>query len=220
MATNTKAVQTLENRLETLQAERDALAAALHDLEAERAAHGVSMASLLAQAERTGASEALAAAETAESRDTELQRVISRKRHALAAVASDIDAAEQDLADAERQAKQDRLVQLRRDAGKLCDSLEKNLADADAWQELERMHREARGLVVALHGDGVLIPGHESHHLLWRPPVDGLRVYFDSLARRGVGLRLATVAGLPPTLSDGINKATLPKTLREAMRLS
>lgn len=214
MATKTA---TMENQLEKLAAERDRLQAALADLQAQRAAHAEHLEALQAEAEREGSPDALQAAETAENHDHALALQVQRKQAALRAVGGDIAKAQRDLEAAQRAEKEARLANLRGLAGKTCDRLEKDLADSKGWQELQRMHDEARGLVTALHGQDALAFGRTKD--LWAAPVEGLRTYLHSVTMRGVGLKLATVAGAAPTLSDPVNIDKLPLTLRQSMEL-
>ena len=190
--------KTAAERVEELTAEQAALSAALADLEAERtAAHDALRLAYVAAERGTGTETDVTKAEKAAEK---IDHAINRKRAAVTVVEQELEQAQADAITEARQAKLDRIEELRKETAAIADQLEKNGLDSDprAWQKLAANWKEAEGLHAATadrYHPGASPP-------VWRKPETALALRLETIAFRSVGYRLITLAGQPPTLGN------------------
>jgi hypothetical protein len=201
--------------LDKLEIERQRLQEAISELGQQRSAQAKRLAAAQAAAARGGDA---GEAERLEAEADRLALLAERLQRGLSAVASDIEQTQEAERQAERESKEKRLATIRRDAGKLCDKLQADLADRASWDALGALHREHLSIRRDLYG--VDLRGRPaSSPWDWPAPVDGLTAYLRDVAR------LAFDANRPPQFPEahrqlyGRDWSPPVKTLRAAFGL-
>jgi len=189
----TKTLTAVQSDRARLEAERVRLSEALAEALAEAKTVADSLEFAFAVAARHGTGEIEASG--LEHRRDELDSAARRLRAGIAQVdreLSETATAEDQAARAEREA---RLAEIRDQAAKLANTIERKAFDAPReWEQLELLYTEHRGIVRELTGVDAL--GHVPNHpLAWREPAAAFLWRIDTLCRGAFGVRLGKLAG-------------------------
>jgi hypothetical protein len=211
MTTKTAAATSLDK----LEIERHRLQEAISELDQQRAAQAKRLAAAQAAAARGGDA---GEADQLEAEHQRLAQVAERLQRGLAAVEHDIQQAQEAERQAERESKEKRLASIRREAGRLCDALQADLTNREAWDKLVALYREHLQLRVALYGHDVL-SRPASSPWDWLAPAEGLARFFAAVNTLAFGNSQPPEHPEAYRVLRGRDWTPPAKTLREALGL-
>jgi len=201
--------------LDKLEIERQRLQEAISELDQQRAAQAKRLAAAQAAAARGGDA---GEADQLEAEHQRLAQVAERLQRGLAAVEHDIQQAQEAERQAERESKEKRLASIRREAGRLCDALQADLTNREAWDKLVALYREHLQLRVALYGHDVL-SRPASSPWDWLAPAEGLARFFAAVNTLAFGNSQPPEHPEAYRVLRGRDWTPPAKTLREALGL-